>query len=119
MLRDLRRSSGLTQAEAARRAGTSQSTWSYLEIGGDGRTTLSTWTSAATALGASFDAFVRGASAADTPRDAVHLRNQELVIRVSLSGGWAAVPEEPIDRRAGRLAQPTSYFTGVERWRNM
>lgn len=99
-LRDARRRSALTQSHAARRAGIAQGTWSALEIERDPRYTLLTWDRAAFAVGTTLDAFIRGASAADQPRDAVHLRNQELIIRTALAGGWRALPEEPIDREA-------------------
>jgi len=100
MLRDARTAQRVTQQRASQRAGLSQSTWSYLEIGGDGRTTLATWSCAALAVGGRLDAYVRQASAADVPRDAVHLRNQELIIRTALDGGWSALPEQQIDRHA-------------------
>ncbi|CAN5816158.1 hypothetical protein BH24CHL5_BH24CHL5_06780 [soil metagenome] len=90
----------MTQRHAARRAGLSQSGWSQLETAGDARFTLGTWDRAAHAVGATLDAFLRHASAATAPRDAVHLRHQELVIRTALAGGWRALPEEMIDRDA-------------------
>jgi transcriptional regulator with XRE-family HTH domain len=99
MLRDARRGRGQTQAEASLRAGISQSAWSRLELG-DPRAPLGTWERAASAVGGALDAFIRQASRADQPRDAVHLRHQELVIRTALPGGWRAMPEAPIDREA-------------------
>jgi transcriptional regulator with XRE-family HTH domain len=90
----------LTQAAAAGRAGISQGTWSSLEIDRDGRYTLATWDRAAFAVGTRLDAFLPQATAANQPRDAVHLKNQELVIRMSRPGGWGALPEELIDREA-------------------
>jgi transcriptional regulator with XRE-family HTH domain len=99
MLRDARRAWHRTQAQASARAGLSQSAWSRLELG-DPRASLATWDRAAFAAGGSLNAFVRQASAADEPRDAVHLRHQELVIRTALAGGWRSLPEEPIDREA-------------------
>lgn len=107
-LRDARRSAGLFQAEAGRRAGLSQATWSALENRRDARYTLATWDRAAFAVGGSLSAYIQGASAADRPRDAVHLKHQELVIRTALAGGWAALPEEAIDREAR-----TSRFADV------
>ncbi|HUG48854.1 MAG TPA: helix-turn-helix transcriptional regulator [Candidatus Limnocylindria bacterium] len=100
MLRDGRRRRRLTQAQACALAGLSQSTWSQLELGRDGRYTLATWNRAATAVGSSLRAYLERTSAADAPRDAVHLRHQELVIRVAKPGGWKALPEELIDREA-------------------
>src|SRR5688500_4661576 len=73
-LHDARRNLGLTQAQAAARAGISQSGWSRLEIDGDPRFTLATWDRAAHAVGGRLGAFVRGGSAAAAPRDAVHLK---------------------------------------------
>ena len=99
-LRDARKRAGLTQRRAADRAGLSQSAWSQLEVDRDPRFTLLTWDRAAVAVGASLDAFIRGGSAADQPRDAVHLRAQELIIRTAIPGGWSAIPEEMIDREA-------------------
>ena len=101
-LRDARQAARLTQAEAAARAGLSQGGWSKLETQGDGRYTLATWDRAAFAVGGRLNAYVEGASAADQPRDAVHLRNQELIIRTAKDGGWRALPEEPLDRDVGR-----------------
>jgi transcriptional regulator with XRE-family HTH domain len=99
MLRDARSAWQRTQAQASIRAGMSQSAWSRLELG-DPRASLSTWDRAAFAVGGRLDVFVRRASAADVPRDAVHLRHQELVVRTALAGGWRSLPEEPIDREA-------------------
>lgn len=127
MLRDGRRQRGLTQSASARLAGLSSSTWSWLEIGRDGRLTLATLSRAAVAVGSSINVYIRQSSAAAQPRDAVHLRTQELVIRAAISGGWSALPEEPIDREArtsraadvllcrGRPGEPTGYVL-VEIW---
>ncbi len=79
-----------------------QATWSALETQRDGRYTLATWDRAAFAVGGRLNAYVDGASAADRPRDAVHLRNQELIARTAKVGGWQVLPEEPIDRDIGR-----------------
>ena len=89
----------LTQAQASERAGVSQSGWSRLELG-DLRAPLASWDRAAFAIGGSLDAFIRRASAADQPRDAAHLRHQELIIRTALVAGWRSLPEQPIDRDA-------------------
>jgi transcriptional regulator with XRE-family HTH domain len=106
MLRDARIAAGSTQAEAARRAGISQSTWSRLELERDARVTLAVLDRAGMAVGAPLDAFFRRSSAADQPRDAVHLRNQNLIIGTAATGGWRAIPEQPIDRevRSSRAA---------------
>ena len=100
MLKDARLRRGLTQAAASAIAGLSSSTWSWLESGRDGRGTLATWNRAAMAVGSSLHAFLEAATAADQPRDAVHLRNQELIMRTAAPGGWRALPEEQIDREA-------------------
>jgi transcriptional regulator with XRE-family HTH domain len=99
-LKDARHRAGLTQAIAARRAGLKQSTWSRLEVDRDPGYTLLTWDRAAFAVDARLDAFIRGGSSSDKPRDAVHLKAQELIIRTSRPGGWIALPEEKIDREA-------------------
>lgn len=61
---------------------------------------METWNRAATAVGSSLEAYLKRATAAGEPRDAVHLRNQELVIRTAAPGGWRALPEAAIDREA-------------------
>ncbi len=99
-LRDARLVARLTQAQAARRAGLSQSAWSQLEIAANPSYTLATWDRAAHAVGSALNGYLTQATAAGTPRDAVHLKNQELVIRTALAGRWRALPEEPIDREA-------------------
>lgn len=100
MLKDARVRRRLTQAAASEIAGLSPSTWSWLEVGRDGRGTLATWNRAARAVGSSLHAYLPEASAADQPRDAVHLRNQELIMRTAAAGGWRALPEAQIDREA-------------------
>jgi hypothetical protein len=92
----------MKQSEAARRAGISQATWSALEIDHDARYTLATWDRAAHAVGTTLNAYLPQASAADLPRDAVHLRNQELVLRVAAGGGWRGVPEQALDADLAR-----------------
>ena len=101
-LRDARRRANLTQAQAAAKAGLIQTTWSKLERDRDAGFTLATWDRAAHAVGGRLSAYVEGASAADQPRDAVHLRNQELVLRVAQRGGWRGLAEAAIDRDARR-----------------
>jgi transcriptional regulator with XRE-family HTH domain len=122
MLRDARRVIAATQQEAAGIAGISRGTWSGLETGGDGRITLATWNRAAFAVGSRLDAFLKRASSASQPRDAVHLRHQELIIRAASSGGWRALPEEPIDREARSsraadvLLQRGTEYALIEVW---
>jgi transcriptional regulator with XRE-family HTH domain len=109
MLRDARRQRNeRTQAACAQIAGISRTRWSDLEAGRDTGATVAILSRAAKAVGGSLDAFIRQASAAGQPRDAVHLRNQELVIRTALSGGWHGLPEEQLDREAR-----TSRFADV------
>jgi len=125
MLKDARSSRRLTQQQASDRAGISRSAWSGLEVSGDGRITLETWNRAATAVASSFEAYLKRATAAREPRDAVHLRHQELVIRTAAPGGWRALPEAAIDRdaRTTRAADvllhrggPTAEYVIVEVW---
>ncbi|HKY88707.1 MAG TPA: hypothetical protein VJ141_01920 [Candidatus Limnocylindrales bacterium] len=122
MLKDARAVRRLTQKGAAMLAGLAASTWSGLEVGGDGRVTMATWNRAAAAVGTRLDAYLTRTSAASQPRDAVHLRHQELVIRTALAGGWRSLPEEPIDReaRASRAAdvilQRHREYAIVEIW---
>ena len=89
----------LTQQRAAERAGFSRSEWSGLELGRR-LATEATLNRAAFAVGGSLDAWIKQTSAADQPKDAVHLRHQELIIRLSIGGAWRALPEELIDRDA-------------------
>jgi hypothetical protein len=63
---------------------------------------LLTWDRAAHAVGTTLSAYLPQASAADQPRDAVHLRNQELVLRTARSGGWRGAPEQALDRELTR-----------------
>lgn len=99
-LRLARQQRGLTQAAAAQLAGMTQSTWSYLELGGDGRGTFATWNRAAMAVGGRLRGYLQEVSAASLPRDSVHLRGQELVLRISAGGGWHGLPEVPLGRDA-------------------
>lgn len=99
MLLDGRRRLGLTQLNAASVAGISRSEWSELERG-KSRATLHLVNRAGNAVDAPLDAFLRHASAANLPRDAVQLKGQELVIATARPGGWQGLPEEQIDRDA-------------------
>ena len=100
MLKDGRIRLGLTHAAAAARAGLSAGTWADLENRRTGRFTLATHCRAAMAINSELVAYIKETSAADQPRDAVHLRNQELLLRTAAPGGWHSLPEEPIDREA-------------------
>jgi transcriptional regulator with XRE-family HTH domain len=99
-LLDARRRARLTQAKAAAKAGLSQSAWSRLETEADPRYTLATWDRAAFAVGTSLNAYLPESTAAGAPRDAVHLKAQELVIRMARAGGWHGTAEVQIDREA-------------------
>ena len=99
-LRDDRHRAGLTQAQSAARAGISQATWSALENERDPRYTLATWDRAAHAVETSLSAYLPESSAAAAPRDAVHLKAQELMIATATAGGWHGLAEEQIDREA-------------------
>jgi transcriptional regulator with XRE-family HTH domain len=101
-LRDGRRRAGLKQREAAARAGLSQPTWSMLEIARDASFTLATWDRAAHAVGSRLRAYVDDVSVASLPRDAVHLKGQELILRTALPGGWRGLPEARIDGNPSR-----------------
>jgi hypothetical protein len=96
----------MTRAAASALAGISASTWSHLERGRDGRVTLATWNHAASAVGGRLHAYIERASGAAMPRDAVHLRNQELVMRTAQLGGWRGLPEVRLDAdaRTSRMA---------------
>lgn len=107
-LRDARRNARLTQEIAAGRAGLSQATWSALENERDPRYTLATWDRAAFAVGTTLSAYLPETSAADRPRDAAQLKNQELIIRTAQTGEWRGLPEERIDHEAR-----TSRFADV------
>ncbi|CAN5712530.1 hypothetical protein BH23CHL7_BH23CHL7_21800 [soil metagenome] len=100
MLREGRTQRRWTLEEASSRAGISSSTWSRLEIAADGRTTFATISRAASAIGQPLRAYLDKATATNMPRDIVHLRHQELVIRTSQIGAWRSLPEELIDRDA-------------------
>jgi transcriptional regulator with XRE-family HTH domain len=99
-LRDGRTRAGLTQAQAAARAGFSQGAWSRLETNSDPRYTLATWDRAAFAVGTSLHAYLADISAAGLPRDAAHLKGQELVLKTAAFGGWHGLPEERLDPEA-------------------
>jgi transcriptional regulator with XRE-family HTH domain len=100
MLRDGRGRLRMTQAVAADRAGMSRGRWGDLEARRDAGVPIATWSRAASAVGGGLDAWIKQTSAADLPKDAVHLGHQELIIRLSVGGAWQSLPEEFIDREA-------------------
>jgi len=101
-LRDARRAACLRQRDVAERAGISQPFVSRLERGHGTCASLETIAACAAACGLRLAAFVELAPGADPPRDAQHLRRQELVVRAAATGGWRASPERPVDPTAPR-----------------
>jgi len=87
----------MTQAQVAEAAGLAPSTASEAERGKGVGFTVRTWARLAMAVGVDLRAYLERASSAGQPRDIVHLRNQELLVRVAAAGGWSARPEEAID----------------------
>jgi transcriptional regulator with XRE-family HTH domain len=92
-LKSARLDRGLTQAEAASTAGLSQSCWSDLERGHGAGVSIRVWQRAGDAVHGDLRAYLERSSAAEAPRDAVHLRHQELLARVAVDGGWSVDPE--------------------------
>ncbi|MBA2720065.1 MAG: helix-turn-helix transcriptional regulator [Chloroflexi bacterium] len=92
----------MTQAEAAARAGISQSFWSRLERGAVVTVSIETLAACAAAVGVQLAAFIEARPGADLPRDIEHLRRQELVIASASPGGWLGQPEFTIDPTADR-----------------
>lgn len=101
-LRECRTALGMTQAQAAARAGLSQPFWSRLERGAAARVSIETLACCGAAVGAELAAFLQAAPGASLPRDIEHLRRQQLVIALARQGGWTARPERPIDPLARR-----------------
>ena len=101
-LRDARRTSRKTQAEVSSVAGVSRSLISEMERGHGASISLTVWTRVARATGSDLRAYLEQATATDQPRDAVHLRAQELIVRTAARGGWRAQPERAIDLDPGR-----------------
>jgi transcriptional regulator with XRE-family HTH domain len=101
-LRDARNRRGATQRKTASVAGLAQSTWSKLETGDGADVTLIVWARAARSVGVDLRAYLEGATATDQPRDAMHLRAQELIVRSASVGGWRSQLERTIDLDATR-----------------
>ena len=95
-LRDARTGGGHTQKTIADLAALAPSTISEAEHGHGAKFTLRTWMRLATAAGSELHAYLERASAADAPRDAAHLKAQELIVRTA-TGGWRAMPEAALD----------------------
>ncbi len=73
-----------------------------MERGHGASVSLTVWTRVARAADSDLRAYLEQATATDQPRDAVHLRAQELIVRTAARGGWRAQPERAIDLDAGR-----------------
>lgn len=122
MLRDGRLRLRMKQQQAGDAAGISRGRWADLEGNRDALATLTTYGRAAAAVGGSLEAYIKETSAADQPRDAVHLRHQELIIRLGKAGEWRALPEEFIDRdaRTSRAADVllhrNSHVDGIDEY---
>jgi transcriptional regulator with XRE-family HTH domain len=101
-VRDARHRARRTQRAVADAAAVAQSTVSELERGRGACVSLRVWCRVARAAGTDLRAYLEAASATDGPRDAVHLRHQELIARTAVPGGWTAVPEAPIDADRSR-----------------
>lgn len=101
-VRDARHRKNRTQRAVAGAAAVAQSTVSELERGRGSCVSLRVWCRVARAAGTDLRAYLEATSAADGPRDAVHLRHQELIVRTAAHGGWMALPEAPIDADRSR-----------------
>ena len=111
-LKDGRGRLNLSQQAAATLAGISRGRWADLEAARDAGATLTTWSRAASAVGGRLAAYITETSAADLPRDAVHLRHQELILSESGKGGWEGLAEERLDADGQR-----SRWADVILWR--
>ncbi len=116
MLRDRRQGRGSTQAAVAAAAGMPRTTYTTLENGHASGTSLRTLSRAAKAVGGELRTYVAATSAADQPRDAVHLRHQELVLSVASAGGWRGLPEAELDRQAGTSRAADVLLTRGSEW---
>jgi transcriptional regulator with XRE-family HTH domain len=113
-IKESRLALALTQAQAADRAGVSQTFWSALERGLAATASLETLAACAVAVETELAAFIQARPGADLPRDIAHLRGQEAIVRVARAGGWTAKVEVAVDPDARRsrsidvvLARPT------------
>jgi transcriptional regulator with XRE-family HTH domain len=99
-LRGARSGNGATQLQVADAAGLAVSTVSEAERGNGFNFTLTTWSRLALASGSRLRVDLERATAADQPRDAAHLRVQQLLLDVSRRGRWNGAPELAIDDAA-------------------
>ena len=95
-LRNARKPRGMSQATASEKAGISQPCWSDLERGRGANVSLRVWMHASSAVDADLHAYLERVSGAGAPRDAVHLRHQELVARTAAHGGWQPLVERAL-----------------------
>ena len=110
-LHESRLATRLTQEDASRRAGISQTSWSRVERGATIAVSLETLASCAAAVGTQLASFIEAQPGSDLPRDIEHLRRQELVISTARAGGWAARPELGIDPDARRSRSIDVYLS--------
>ena len=121
-VRDARLEHGLRQVDVASRAAIAQSTESEVECGHGESVSLLVWTRVAYACGTDLRAYLERTSSSARPRDAVHLRHQELVARVATAGSWRPMPEAQLDidparsRSADLLLQRPGEVALVEIW---
>ena len=117
-LRQARTDHGLTQAVAAEVAGLAQSCWSGLERGGGAGVSLRVWERAGDAVHADLRAYLERATGADAPRDAVHLKHQELLARIATRAGWTVDPELSLGEAgvADLVLRRTAEVALIEVW---
>ena len=121
-VRDARLEHGLRQVDVASRAAIAQSTESEMECGHGESVSLLVWTRVAYACGTDLRAYLERTSSSARPRDAVHLRHQELVARVATAGSWRPMPEAQLDidparsRSADLILERPGEVALVEIW---
>ena len=121
-IRDARHEHGLRQVDVATRAAIAQSTESEMECGHGADVSLLVWIRTAYACGTDLRAYLERTSASAQPRDAVHLRHQELVARLASAGSWRPMPEAQLDvdptrsRSADLLLRRPSEVALFEIW---
>jgi transcriptional regulator with XRE-family HTH domain len=111
-LRERRLAARLSQRELAGRAGVSQQEVSRLERGTGMDARLLTWAAVGGAAGLELAAFFEQAPGADLPRDIEHLRRQNLILALSVRGGWTGMPEAAL---SGDGPRPRSIDVLLER----
>jgi transcriptional regulator with XRE-family HTH domain len=111
-LRDARLALGLTQREAAARAGIGQPYWSRIERGLEHGVALDTLAACASAVETQLAAFIEAVAGAELPHDIEHLKRQALIIELSRAGGWTAIPEAAVP---GDTPRPRSIDVLLQR----